>query len=169
MRASWTLLNLNTNALTWCFFFIIQILLSDVDFWSKKHKKEKMKLQHDCKLYPPRVMMTVTCKSKASEPFKLPIRIVGCSSDSQLDMEITIHPLCEYNMIDKCKSMLANFARKHLRINEKLCETRTECKIPSCDRLVTKLKTTDNTHVQMVRVAMECECTSASMKLATIT
>ena len=49
-----------------------------------------MQLKHDLKMYPPRVMMTVTLVNTA--PFKLNVKVTGCSSDNQLDRDI-IFPL----------------------------------------------------------------------------
>ena len=46
-----------------------------------------MRLKHDLKMYPPRVMMTVTLVNTA--PFKLNVKVAGCSSESQLDRDIT--------------------------------------------------------------------------------
>ena len=40
-------------------------------------------------MYPPRVKMTVTIKNHDSA-FKLPIKVLGCSSESNLNVELTI-------------------------------------------------------------------------------
>ena len=52
-----------------------------------------MKLQHNKKMYPPRVKMSVTTWNP-DKIFKLPVKITG-SSDRQLDVDITI-PLGKY-------------------------------------------------------------------------
>jgi hypothetical protein len=46
-----------------------------------------MRLKHESKMYPPRVMMTVTAVNTA--PFKLNVKVSGCSSEDQLDRDIT--------------------------------------------------------------------------------
>ena len=47
-----------------------------------------MQLRHERKMYPPRVKMTVVMKNPDTI-LKLPVRIDGCSSDNQLDTELT--------------------------------------------------------------------------------
>ena len=45
-----------------------------------------MHLQHEKKMYPPRVKMTVILKNK--EDAIVPVKFLGCSSDSQLDIDL---------------------------------------------------------------------------------
>ena len=47
-----------------------------------------MRRRHQRKMYPPRVKMTVSLKNP-DITLKLPIKFAGCSSDNQLDVEIT--------------------------------------------------------------------------------
>lgn len=47
-----------------------------------------MKLQHETRMYPPRVKMTVTLINP-DQILKLPVKFEGCSSDSQLNADIT--------------------------------------------------------------------------------
>ena len=47
-----------------------------------------MQLRHERKMYPPKVKMTIAMKCP-DKVIKLPVRIEGCSSDSQLDAELT--------------------------------------------------------------------------------
>jgi hypothetical protein len=48
-----------------------------------------MRLKHELKMYPPRVIMTVTLVNTAPDPFKLNVKVSGCSSENQLDRDIT--------------------------------------------------------------------------------
>lgn len=69
--------------------FITQIKASDVNFW--KNSLDRMELMHKTKLYPPRVKMTVIMKvDGASAVSVLPVRFVGCSDDSQLDVDLPL-------------------------------------------------------------------------------
>ena len=47
-----------------------------------------MKLQHETRMYPPRVKMTVTLRNP-DQILKIPVKFEGCSSDSQLNTDIT--------------------------------------------------------------------------------
>ena len=62
----------------------IQIRLSHIDFWTKDYGS--LKLMHKNKIYPYRVILTVTMKDSQ---FVLPIKFRGCSTDSQLDRNLT--------------------------------------------------------------------------------
>lgn len=44
-----------------------------------------MKLKHDLKMYPPRIIMTVIMKSSA---FVVPVNIEGCSTDDLLNLDL---------------------------------------------------------------------------------
>lgn len=46
-----------------------------------------MRIRHNLKMYPPRVKMTVSAKCYDFS-FKLPVKFIGCSSDSELDVEL---------------------------------------------------------------------------------
>ena len=46
-----------------------------------------MHLRHKLKTYPPRIQMTV--RLKTMDDIKLPVTFEGCSTDSQLNMELT--------------------------------------------------------------------------------
>ena len=48
---------------------------------------DQMQLKHNLKMYPPRVIMTVTLVNIT--PFKLDVKVTGCSSENQLDRDIT--------------------------------------------------------------------------------
>ena len=56
-----------------------------MDFW--KDAFDKIKLQHELKMYPPRAKMTVLMSSP-DHILKLSIKIKGCSSNDQLDTEL---------------------------------------------------------------------------------
>ena len=45
-----------------------------------------MQLKHKLKIYPPRVKMTVMMAN--SNPYSLKVKVSGCSSENQLDMDI---------------------------------------------------------------------------------
>ena len=59
--------------------------MSDIDFWKDKYNDTSMHLKHDLKIYPPRVIMTVTMKTST---FVLPVKFEG-STKNVLDMELT--------------------------------------------------------------------------------
>ena len=63
-----------------------------------------MKLQHDLKIHPPRVKMTVTTTNDIS-PFILRMNVAGCSSENQLDMDITF-PLGNQTTCVQCYNYL---------------------------------------------------------------
>ena len=65
----------------------MQIWASDIDFWNKKYDSETMKMRHKRRMYPPRVKMTV-CMRSSDQQFKLIVKFLGCSHDSQLDVEL---------------------------------------------------------------------------------
>ena len=65
--------------------FYIQIPETEIDFWNTKF--EILRLKHQERIYPPRVRMTVDAPN-AEPRSKLLIEFDGCSSDSQLSMEI---------------------------------------------------------------------------------
>ena len=69
----------------------IQIRALDIEFWNKKF--DDLQRQHQRRMYPPRIKMTVRSRNPDSI-FKIPIKFIGCSSDSNLDLEITF-PLGE--------------------------------------------------------------------------
>ena len=48
-----------------------------------------MKLKHENNMYPPRVIMTVTMRTPDHTPVTFPVAFEGCSSDSQLNTDIT--------------------------------------------------------------------------------
>ena len=78
----------------------IQIKAFDIDFWNFPYNQ--IKLRQKKNMYPPRVKLTVQMKS-VDHIFKLPVKINGCSGDSQLDTELLL-PLSElgkgtYNMV----------------------------------------------------------------------
>lgn len=74
----------------------MQIRESEIDFWQDTDADfQKMRLRHKSRMYPPRVQMTVTMESM--DYIKLPITFEGCSSDSQLNMEL-IFPMCKQYM-----------------------------------------------------------------------
>ena len=64
----------------------MQIRALDIDFWSKGF--DSMRLRHARRMYPPRVKMTITLKD-FSLTFKLLVKFIGCSQDSNLDVELT--------------------------------------------------------------------------------
>ena len=64
----------------------IQIRASDIDFW--KTNFDTMKLQHERRIYPPRVKMTIMLKDSKSR--KLLVRFVGSSNDNQLNTELPL-------------------------------------------------------------------------------
>ena len=66
--------------------FSVQIKALDIEFWTKRF--DDLRRQHQRQMYPPRVKMTIRLKSPDAI-FKLPVKFTGCSSDSNLDMEIT--------------------------------------------------------------------------------
>ena len=47
-----------------------------------------MKLKHETRMYPPRVKMTVVMSN--TSPFRLSLKVAGCSSENQLDMDIAL-------------------------------------------------------------------------------
>ena len=72
----------------------IQIQETSINFWNTNF--ETLQLKHRCKMYPPRVRMTVDAPNV--EPrIKLLIKFNGCSSDSQLDMEL-FFPLSKWEV-----------------------------------------------------------------------
>ena len=75
--------------------YTIQIKLSHIDFWTENY--ETMELKHKKKVYPYRVIVTVTMVQESSR-FILPIKFRGCSADSQLDRELTFPLLAESSM-----------------------------------------------------------------------
>ena len=66
--------------------FYLQIKKEDINFWEKG--MDHMRLRHEKKMYPPRVKMTVSLVH-SHQAFKLPVKFEGCSSDSQVDLELT--------------------------------------------------------------------------------
>ena len=78
---------------------IMQIQISKIDFWRLGF--DVMQLQHEKKIYPPRVKITVILKS--TEDAIVRIKFVGCSSDSQLDVDLPF-PLytgtCNFHFVD---------------------------------------------------------------------
>ena len=64
-----------------------QIRASDVNFW--KMGFDAMQLQYDNKTYPPRVKMTIMLKNSRDQ-FKLPIKFMGCTSNSLLDIDLAL-------------------------------------------------------------------------------
>lgn len=66
-----------------------QIKQADINFWDSSF--EEMKLKHKRMIYPPRVRMTVATGG-AHRPFVIPVKVTGCSSTDQLDMDITFPP-----------------------------------------------------------------------------
>ena len=71
-----------------CSVLFQQIRAAKIDFWTDSYNMEDLQLMHEKHVYPPRVNMTVTLKDPGSV-FKLLIRFEGCSSDSQLNADIT--------------------------------------------------------------------------------
>ena len=67
------------------YFFCLQIQEIDVNFWNTNF--ETLQLKHQRKMYPPRIKMTVDAPN-IDPRIKLLVKFDGCSSDSQLDMEI---------------------------------------------------------------------------------
>ena len=47
-----------------------------------------MLLRHERKMYPPQVKMTVRLQD-STNIFKIPVKVFGCSTDSELDVELT--------------------------------------------------------------------------------
>ena len=70
-------------------YIVVQIKALDIDITGEEISI--MRFKHTNKIYPPRVKMTVAMINPETL-LKLPVRFVGCSSDSQLDMEL-IFPL----------------------------------------------------------------------------
>lgn len=69
---------------------ITQIRASDIDFWNSKY--DTMRLQHNVKMYPPRVKMTIPSRPDFK---KLSVKFEGCLRVNQsLDVELSI-PLAE--------------------------------------------------------------------------
>ena len=69
----------------------MQIKVSAIDFWGLGF--DVMQLQHEKKIYPPRVKITIILKN--TEDTVVPIKFVGCSIDSQLDVDL---PFPLYNI-----------------------------------------------------------------------
>ena len=46
-----------------------------------------MCLKHERKMYPPRMKLTI-CWTKPDDVFTIPIKFTGCSTDSQLDVDL---------------------------------------------------------------------------------
>ena len=67
-------------------YFCQQIRENDINFW--KFTFGKMEKLHKRKMYPPRVKMTVSMRNP-KHILKLAIKFAGCSSDCQLDVDIT--------------------------------------------------------------------------------
>ena len=74
--------------LTKCLVIIIQIKLSEIDFWMERSTFDIMLLKHEEKMYPPNVKMTITRKSH--DLTKLPIKITGCLEEGLMDMDIPL-------------------------------------------------------------------------------
>ena len=93
-------------------------------------------------MYPPRIKMTVSMRNPTST-LTLPIKFVGCSSDSQLDMELTfpfgnlIHVLVHYIIVFDYKQRVAHLNHSppcctqlrriymhayHIKETDKMCE-----------------------------------------------
>ena len=66
---------------------IVQIKLSEIDFWKECSTLDTMQLKHKVKTYPPRVKMTII---KTSNVTKVPVKITGCLNEGVLDMEIPL-------------------------------------------------------------------------------
>ena len=71
-----------------CFIIIIQIKLSEIDFWMERSTFDTMLLKHEEKMYPPNVKMSITRKS--NDVTKLPVRITGCLDEGLMDMDIPL-------------------------------------------------------------------------------
>ena len=71
-----------------CFVIIIQIKLSEIDFWMEHSTLDTMLRKHKYKMYPPKVKMTITRKS--NDVTKLPIKITGCLDEGLMDMDIPL-------------------------------------------------------------------------------
>ena len=67
----------------------MQIRASDINFWGRSF--QEMQLRHETKVYPPRVKLTISSRNvNDTAVCVLPVKFVGCSSDSQLDVQLTI-------------------------------------------------------------------------------
>ena len=88
---------------------IIQIRESEIDFWKEKLNMEMMSLRHSMKMYPPRVKVTVVAKNRAYVVQVLPVKIIGCSRDGQLDMDLTIG-----NTVPSCPLLITNKSASYI-------------------------------------------------------
>ena len=75
--------------MTLCYDIVIflQIKASDIAFWDKNFSI--MKRQHEWRMYPPRVKMTVSIKDSSITDFVLPVKFIGCR-DNELDTDLTL-------------------------------------------------------------------------------
>lgn len=80
----------------------MQIRASDIDFWNRGLDFEAMQLRHERRMYPPQVKMTVIMNN-SDLVLKIPVKFEGCTSDSQLDVELTLPPsgVLKYMLHDK--------------------------------------------------------------------
>jgi hypothetical protein len=59
-----------------------------------------MQLQHEKKMYPPRVKMMVGIKNPDDHDiYKLSVKIEGCSEQDQLDIQLLIFPPSMYDIV----------------------------------------------------------------------
>lgn len=74
----------------------MQIKASDVEFWNNTDVGVMIR-RHQTKMYPPRMIMTVTSRTLDSI-FLLAVKFDGCSGDCNLDMDISF-PIGIQNVI----------------------------------------------------------------------
>ena len=65
----------------------MQIRITDIEFWNRD--ANDMKRRHERKMYPPRVVMTISIRNPELT-HTLPIKFEGCADNSQLDIDLTI-------------------------------------------------------------------------------
>lgn len=66
--------------------FCMQILASEVDFWSHMNEGKDLRFLHDMMMYPPRVAFQVDCTT--ADVFKLKFTFTGTPESPNLDREI---------------------------------------------------------------------------------
>ena len=66
----------------------MQIKASDVKFWQNADEAVMVR-KHERKMYPPRVIITVTSKTDSIPAFLLAVKFEGCSGDCHLDRDIS--------------------------------------------------------------------------------
>lgn len=66
--------------------------MSEVDFWNWPDGCDvaAMKLKHDERLYPPKIITKWVPKAKPHDCCKIPITIIGCVGEGLLDSDIIL-------------------------------------------------------------------------------